>query len=94
MRDLIRSLLPVIIIISIFSTSVIIPANCLARYEICKQETFGDPGDDPTIAPNPLTSSEQESALTATNIEKSDIESSLFKVNLIILYNQLTNLIF
>ena len=94
MRDLFRSILPILIIITVFATSVIIPANCLARYEICKQETFGDPGDDPTIAPNPLTSSEQESALTATNIEKSDIESSLFKVNLLILYNQLTNLIF
>lgn len=54
MRDLIRSLLPVIIIISIFSTSLIIPGNCLARYEICKEETFGEPGNDPNIDINPL----------------------------------------
>jgi hypothetical protein len=54
MRELIRSLLPVIIIISIFSASLIIPANCLARYEICKEETFGEPGNDPNININPL----------------------------------------
>jgi len=54
MRDLIRSLLPVIIIISIFSTSLIIPGNCLARYEICEEETFGEPGNDPNIDINPL----------------------------------------
>ncbi|MBD3425135.1 MAG: hypothetical protein GF417_11930 [Candidatus Latescibacteria bacterium] len=94
MRDLMRSILPIIIIISIFSTSLIIPADCLARYEIRKEETFGDPGDDPTISIDPLSSSEEETALTASSFESSNIEESLLKMNLKMLLNQLANILF
>jgi len=62
-----RSLLPIIIIISILATSVIIPADVYARYEIKKEETFGEPGNDPTLAPEPLTNNESLDITDATS---------------------------
>jgi len=95
MRDLTRPLLPVIIIISIFATSVIIPANCLARYEICKQETFGDPVDDPHTSVEPLPGAENsETQATSNEITDKINGASIFTIYMQIVFNQLSELIY
>jgi len=90
-----RSLLPIIIIISILATSVIIPADAYARYEIRQEETFGDPGDDPHLATNPLYNIEnsEDQATSYENAEKCK-KVSIFSMYLKIVFNQLSGLVF
>ena len=98
MKVFIKNIIPVVIILSIVTSSILIPSDLNARYEIKKEESerLGEPGEDPRISTDPLSGGESaETSVASPNKslpESKDV--SLVVIHLKILFNQLTIFIF
>ncbi|MFO7916206.1 MAG: hypothetical protein R6U43_11035 [Candidatus Krumholzibacteriales bacterium] len=95
MKRIIKNILPLFIILFLFTAGLIIPHHSYGRVEICKQETFGGPGDDPNISTEPLKTDSSYETTTANKDNYKEIEEiSILKLHIKVLFNQLTGLIF
>ncbi|MBD3424371.1 MAG: hypothetical protein GF417_08040 [Candidatus Latescibacteria bacterium] len=95
MKRIIKNILPVFIILSLIITGIVIPQNIQGRVWFTQEETFGEPGEDPVLSPEPLiTESGGENVNIAEDDYKEIEEMSILKIHFKLLFNQLTGLIF
>ena len=98
MKVFIKNIIPVVIILSIVTSSILIPSEINARYEIKREvsERLGEPGEDPTISTEPFSGGESAEISVAPSDsslpESKDV--SLVVMHLKMLFNQLTIFIF
>jgi len=89
-KGLINNIIPLVIILSIFTSCILIPSDLNARYEIKREESerLGEPGEDPHIATGPVSSENANVIVTSRE------DTNLCMVHLRIMFNQLIVFIF
>jgi len=96
LRDPLKNMVSIIVILNVLICCLIIPEVGNARVYIRKEESFGAPGEDPNISTIPLNTEENSEITVALSgepeLQRKNI--SLLKLHMKIIFNQLTDLLF
>ena len=96
MKDPLKNIVSIIVILNVLICCLIIPEVSNARVYIHKEESFGAPGEDPNISTSPFNTGENPEITVALSGE-SELQRkkiSLLKFHMKIIINQLTYLLF